>query len=177
MLFTSYSGTLWWYSKKTRNDGIHVYSLLIEGVHLSQMNFVEFSIHFGEWIDSGEEKRMTKLDKQSSSHLWINSVTTQMKRNFMVITLFLRRYITKLVGNAIKMQYIGYIYPERRIDHHQRHSAKRLHRPCDFSELRSSDIREGRNTKASTQGYVKEQLAYKAKATTAAAAAYARGRR
>ena len=33
--------------------------------------------------------------------------TTQMKKNLMVITRFLRRYITKLIGNAIKMQYCG----------------------------------------------------------------------
>ena len=58
---------------------------------------------------------MTKLDKQSPSHLWIHSVTTQMKRNLIVITLFLRKYITKLLGNTVKMQYVGSNYPERRI--------------------------------------------------------------
>ena len=47
---------------------------------------------------------MTKLDKQSSSHFWVHSVTTQMKRNLMMITLFFRKYITKLFGNTIKMQ-------------------------------------------------------------------------
>ena len=47
---------------------------------------------------------MTKLDRQSSSHLSCHSVTTQMKRNLMMITLFLRKYITKLIGNTIKMQ-------------------------------------------------------------------------
>ena len=47
-----------------------------------------------------EEKRTTKLDKQSFS-------PTQMKRNLMMITLFFRKYITKLIGNTIKMPYIG----------------------------------------------------------------------
>ena len=56
-------------------------------------------------------------------------------------------------------------------------SARRLHEPCDFSERRSSSIREARNTKASTQGHVEEEVAKPAAATTAAAAAYARGRR
>ena len=50
---------------------------------------------------------MTKLDKQSSSQLWTHSVTTQMKRNFEIIALLLRKYIARLVGNAIKMQKIG----------------------------------------------------------------------
>ena len=40
-------------------------------------------------------KRTTKLDKQSSSHLWIRSVTTQTKRNLMMITWFLGKFITK----------------------------------------------------------------------------------
>ena len=58
---------------------------------------------------------MTRLDKESSLHLWIRSETTQMKKNLMMITLFLRRYIIKLVGNAIKLRYIGRNYPGRRI--------------------------------------------------------------
>ena len=60
-------------------------------------------------------KRTTKLDKQSFSHLWIRSLTTQMKRNLRMITLFLGKYNTKLIGNTIKMQYIGQNYSEHRI--------------------------------------------------------------
>ena len=63
-------------------------------------------------------------------------------------------------------------------NHHLRHSARRLHWPCDFSERRPNNIREDRNTKASTQGYVEEQVTYiAAAATAAAAAAYSRKRR
>ena len=69
---------------------------------------------------------MRQLDKQSSSHLWIRSVTTQMKRNLMmIITLSLRVYITKLIGNAIKMQCIGQNYPELKIK--DCNSGKRSH--------------------------------------------------
>ena len=59
-------------------------------------------------------------------------------------------------------------------NHLLRHSARRLHLPSDFSQRRSTIIREARNTKASTQGYVKEWLARTAAAATAAAEAYAR---
>ena len=55
----------------------------------------------GSGLILGGKKRLTKLEKQSSSHLWIHSVTTQMKRNLMIITsitLFFRKYITKLIG-------------------------------------------------------------------------------
>ena len=56
VLSWSYSGTLWWYSHKTRNDGMHTYFVQLEGVHLSQRNFVEFSIHYGEWNNSGRKR-------------------------------------------------------------------------------------------------------------------------
>ena len=38
--FTSYSGTLRWYSNKSRIDELHGHSVQMEGVHLS---------HVGEW--------------------------------------------------------------------------------------------------------------------------------
>ena len=66
LLFTSYSGTLWWYSNMSRVDELHACSLQLEGAHLPQMNFVDLSIHLGEWIDSEEDKRMTVPDNQSS---------------------------------------------------------------------------------------------------------------
>ena len=43
--------------------GIHAYSVQLEGVYLSQSNFVEFSIPFGKWTDSGR-----KAERQSSTN-------------------------------------------------------------------------------------------------------------
>ena len=51
-------------------------------------------------------------------------------------------------------------------NHHLRHFARGLHWSSDFSERRSSNIREVRNTKASTQGYAEEQWACAAAAAT-----------
>ena len=44
------------YSDKSRIDELHAYSLQLEGAHLPQKNFMEFSIHFGEWINSGRKR-------------------------------------------------------------------------------------------------------------------------
>ena len=49
-------------------------------------------------------------------------------------------------------------------NHHQRHSSRKLRLPSDFPERRSSTIRKARNTTASTQEYVKEQLTHAAAA-------------
>ena len=54
--FTSYSGTLWCCSNKSRIDELHVYAIQMEGVHLSHRNFVKFSIHFGEWNNSWRKR-------------------------------------------------------------------------------------------------------------------------
>ena len=117
---------------------------------------------------------MTKPDKQSSSHLWTHSVTTQVKRKLMMITLFLRRYnsqetqsrcciLDKIVHSAGSR--IANLAYKLICNHHLCHGARRLHLSSDFSERRSSNTREARNTKASTQGYVKEHM-------SCAAAAY-----
>ena len=65
----SNSRTHWWYSDNARTDGIHVYSLQLERVHLSQRLFVERSIYLGEWIDSGWKRLRQKHVRQSSSHI------------------------------------------------------------------------------------------------------------
>ena len=46
MLFPSYSGTLWWYSNKSRIDEIHAYSMQLERIRLPQMKFVGCSVQF-----------------------------------------------------------------------------------------------------------------------------------
>ena len=53
------------------------------------------------------ESKTTKLDKQSSSHLWILSVKIQTKKNPMIITRFLRKCSITVIGKAIKMPSIG----------------------------------------------------------------------
>ena len=98
------SGTLWWCSNKTRNDGIHIFSTTGRSLSFTGEFRGIFNLFWG--VDFfREEKKMTKLDKQSFSHLWIRSVTTQVKRNLMMITLFHRKYTAKLVGNTIKEQF------------------------------------------------------------------------
>ena len=57
---------------------------------------ISSSFHSGEWNNSG-----WKREWQSSLHLRIHSETTRMKKTFILITLFTRRYIMKLIGNAI----------------------------------------------------------------------------
>ena len=66
--------------------------------HLSQRLFVERSFYLGECIDSGwNRKRQTKASSllhTSESFL----VKIQMKKNLMMVTLFLRRCIIKRIG-------------------------------------------------------------------------------
>ena len=66
---SSNPGTLWWCSNKSRNNGIHIYSLWLERIYLSQEIFMECSIDFEEWTDSGSKKgKRQRPDKQSFSH-------------------------------------------------------------------------------------------------------------
>ena len=55
MLFTSDSGTLWWYSNRTKIDGLCISSSWLEEIHLSQRTFMELPIHIGTWTDSGRK--------------------------------------------------------------------------------------------------------------------------
>ena len=74
------------------------------GTHLPQRNFVDFSIHFGEWFHSGK-KRMTRPDNQSFVQPWIHSEKTRKKKLVVLITLFLKNNTMRHSGNAIKMRY------------------------------------------------------------------------
>ena len=130
MLPSINSRTLWWYSDSARSDGIHVSSLQLERIHLSQRLFVERSINLGEWIDSGwkgTRQSPTTLLHTSESFL----VKIQMKKNLMMITRFVRKCIVAIIGNVIRMPSVGLKYPEHRI--WDCNSGKRSH-------LRSSPI-------------------------------------
>ena len=61
-------------------------------------------------------------------------------------------WITVIKSAGLKIENLA----NRISNHHLRHSARRLHWSCDFSERRSSNFRKAHNTMASTQGYVKE---------------------
>ena len=97
------------------------------GYTLIPYNWKEYIYHRGiSWnsqsmfgsgiIPVGREERMTELDNQSSSHLRIHSETdTGEEEPHFDYTVFFRRYIMKLIGNAIKIRFFGYNYPECRI--------------------------------------------------------------
>ena len=170
MLPTNYSGTLWWYSNMMRNDGIHLFRTTGRSMSFT-WNIVEFSIRFG------------KLDKQSSSHRWIHSETTQMKGNLMVITL--SQKVHYLICCKHNQDAVYWLKLSRAQDQGLQFWQTKTFAIIAYGTVpgdciyrvisRSGDssiVREARNTKASTQGYVKEQLAY-----GAAAAAYSQGRR
>ena len=90
--------------------------------------------------------------------------TTQMKKNFILIALFLKRYIIKHIGNAIKTQFFGENYQGLRIEdcdpgkqnHLQSEPTPQCQEIAYFSERRSSNFRKARSTKGSTQGHVEE---------------------
>ena len=66
LLFTS-SKTLRWYSDKPRIDDLHAYSSQLDRAHLLQVNFVGFSVHFGEWIDSKRSPESTRVPHEQYS--------------------------------------------------------------------------------------------------------------
>ena len=79
MSSTSYSGTLWWFSNKTRNDGIHTCSEHSQG---SSWNF-QFNVESG---------------------LIIHWEKTRSKNPVILVTLFVRKYISIIIGKTINMQ-------------------------------------------------------------------------
>ena len=74
LLCTNYSGTLWWYSFQQKWWKTHVFRTIGRSMCFTQ-KFVEFSTHFWEWNTTGMKRELTKLDKQSSSHLWVHPVS------------------------------------------------------------------------------------------------------
>ena len=98
---------------------------------------------------------MTKFDKQSSSHLWqLHGDHSEGTRPNSLETQSICSVLDKIIQGT--GQRIAILANKVICNHHQRHSSRRLHVPCRFSERRSSPIRDARNTEASTQGYVKE---------------------
>ena len=154
MLFPSCSGTLWWYSNKSRIDEIHhrgssrvCQSILVSGI-----------------IAGGTE--------ESFWHHWMPLERPQMRRSLTSITQFLKQLHMELVGNANKMlcivlgtiegcagSRIAILANEIFCNHDLRHNTSRLHWPCDCSRRRSSTVRTACDTKARTQGHVDAELA------------------
>ena len=54
MLFPSYSGTLWWYSTKTRIDEIHTFRTIGKSTFVTEEVYRFFSL-FWEWNNSGRK--------------------------------------------------------------------------------------------------------------------------
>ena len=116
MLSASCSGTLWWYSNRTRHDGME-YTLTPHNwkEYILHGNSVEHSIQFGEWNNSRRKREL----QSSTSSLFHTSESTPKRHqwretSWWSITLFFRKYIIKHIGNAVKMRYIGQ-KTERRI--------------------------------------------------------------
>ena len=131
LLPQSNSRTLWWYFECARTDGIHVHSLQLERVYLSQRLFVECSIYLGEWIDSGwigKRQSPTSSLLHTAEPFWWRS---RWRKNTMMITRFLRKCIITVIGNVIRMPSIEQNYREHKIK--DCNSGKRSH-------LRSSPI-------------------------------------
>ena len=104
---SSNSRTLWWYSDNAGTDGIHVHSIQLERVHLSQRMFVERAIYLGEWTDSRWKR---KRQSTESSLLYTSEsflVIIQMKKNTMMTTHFLRKCVDTVIGNVIRMPFVG----------------------------------------------------------------------
>ena len=175
MKIPSYSGTLWWYSNNSRIDEIHAYSIQMEGVHLPQMKFVDFSIHCGKWNDSGRKgegqgstgslslttESFWKGPGGGEASFWLHSSSKSTWWNSCILG-------TIVEGAGLR---IAILANEIICNHGLRHNTRRLHWLCDCSERRSSNFREAYNTKASTQSYADVQVA------CAAAAACSQGRR
>ena len=157
----------WWYSKKPRIDELHVYSIEMEGEHHSQRNFVEFSIHFGEWNNSGRKgewqgstssllytsESIGKRPRRRRTSFWLHCSSKGTLSNILETQsgCGILDKIVKSAGSRIPILGNKII-----CNHNLRHGARRLHWSCDFSERRLSNFRKARNTKASTQGHVKE---------------------
>ena len=145
MLSTSNPGRLWWYSDKTRNDGIHDHSLRLERVYLSKGIFTGCSICFGEWTNSGR----TNPDKQSFSHLCIRMGTTQWRETSWrlhhpsesTLQNFLEKqsrcsFLEKITQSSRSR--IAILANEVICNHHPWHCARRLPPQSDFFSKRRS---------------------------------------
>ena len=167
MLLTRYSGTLWCYSNKSRTDESHVYSIQMEGVHFSQRNFLEFSNHFGEWNNSGRKREwkgstsillhtsdsIRKRPGRRRSSFWLHCSSKGTLSNILETQsrIGMLDKIVKSAGSRIAI-----LANKITCNKNLRHSSRRLHWSGDFSERRLSNFRKARNTKASTQGHVRE---------------------
>ena len=154
VLSTSYSGTLC-YSDKSRINEIFAYSLQLEWESMSFKGDLH-GIYFPEWIIPGGKENdwyrqavFYTLESMRKRHGW--------RRTFILITLFLRRCMINLVGNAIKISVywrtlsraqdegLRFLMTKSFAIITLRHCTRRLHWSCDFSERRSSIILRSSN--------------------------------
>ena len=115
MLFPSYSGTLWWYSNKSRIDeNTHLFHTIGKSTYITEeVQWVFQSILVSGIILGGKEE--DKARKQSFWHHWIFLERTRKRRSLISITQFLKKLHMKLVGNATKMLCTRYDWKKRRI--------------------------------------------------------------
>ena len=158
----------------------YAFSSQLEGAHLPQRNFVEFSIYFWEWYNSRRKRewqgpKMNFLYSPESirtrqgkwtSKFWLHrsSKTTLWNKLESRSRCCKLHKIVKSAGSGIA------ILADKIICYHHLHNrVRRLHWSSDVPEERSSTFRTNRNTEATTQGHVEELLANTAAAETAAA--------
>ena len=167
LLFTIYSGTLCGIpiSQEMLN---YTYSIQLEGEHLSHRNFLEFSIHFGKWNNFGRKKEYDRArqavffaplnpfgnDPRWRETSWWSHCSSKSSLPNLLETQSRCGFLDKIIQSAGTR--IAILANKIICNHHRRQSARRLHWSCDFSERRSTNIREARNSKASTQGHVEE---------------------
>ena len=115
----------------------------------------------------GARKENDKGPTSSLFHtLWSLLAAIQTKRTPVMITIFLRKHTTKLIGNT-RCSTLDKIIQSTRsttaslanevvCDHHPQSCARRLHSQSDISKRRSSIIPNARNPNASSQGHAQK---------------------
>ena len=167
MVSTSDSGTLWWYSNKTRNDGTPLFRITGRSTSFTWEIRGTLNPFLTEWKNSGRKRERQSSTRSlfhtsgsvrkqprwretsrrlhcSSESTWPNFLETQSRCSF----------LDKI--NQIEESRIAILANQIICNHLPLYCARRLHLSSVFLKRRSSIIREVRNTKASTQVCVKE---------------------
>ena len=79
------------------------------------------------------DRKAREDDRRSSSHLWILSGEIPMKKNPVMIAQFLKKCAVTVIGNVIRMPFIGWNYPEHKIK--DRNSGKRNQLQSSYTVL------------------------------------------
>ena len=94
LLFASYSRVFWWYSYRTRIDGLCTNAAKLEEVHISQRTFTELPVYFVKWMGSGRKgeyspsgslsntnEALGRRPKGRRTSWWLRSSTESTLRN------------------------------------------------------------------------------------------------